>query len=88
VAAGRRTGRLPAPGRAYFRGLAAHPSGRILVTASGDGLARYWDPADLSLIRALKLGAGKLHSVAASPNGTLATAGGDKGLLVVWEVEI
>jgi WD40 repeat protein len=54
---------------------------------SGDGLARYWNPADLSLVRVLQWGVGKLHSVAVSPDGTLAAAGGDEGQVVVWDVE-
>jgi WD40 repeat protein len=88
VSAGRRTSRLPAPGRAYFRGLAVHPSGQLLVTVSGDGQARYYDPADLAPVRTLKWGVGKLHSVALSPDGTLAAAGGDKGQVVVWDVDV
>jgi WD40 repeat protein len=88
TAAARQTGRLPAPGRAYFQGLAVHPSGRLLVTVSGDGQARYWEPADLSPVRTLKWGIGKLHAVAVSADGTLAAAGGDKGQLVVWDVEV
>jgi WD40 repeat protein len=86
--AARQAGRLPAPGRAYFRGLVVHPSGRLLVTVSGDGQARYWEPADLSPIRVLKWGIGKLHAVAVSADGTLAAAGGDKGQVVVWDVEV
>ena len=85
LAAGRRTGRLPAPGRAYLWGLGVHPSGRTVVTVSGDGQARYWDSVDLTLSRALKLGVGRLHCVAISPDGTLAAAGGDKGQVAVWE---
>ncbi len=88
AAAGRQTGRLMAPGRAHFRGLAVHPSGRLLVTVSGDGQARYWEPADLSPVRALKWGIGKLHAVAISADGTLAAAGGDKGHVVVWDMEV
>ena len=88
LAAGRRTGRIPAPGRAYFRGLAIHPSGRVVVTVSGDGKVRYWDAVDLSLVRTLELEAGKLHSVAVSPDGTSAAAGGDKGQVVVWSFDV
>ena len=88
AAAARLSGRLPAPGRAYFRGLAIHPSGRLLVTVSGDGQTRYWEPADLSPVRALKWGIGKLHAVAVSADGALAAAGGDKGQIVVWDVEL
>jgi WD40 repeat protein len=88
VTTGRQTGQLTAPGRAYFQGLAVHPSGRLVITVSGDGQARYWDATDLSPIRALKWGVGKLHSVGVSPDGALAAAGGDKGQVVIWDVEV
>ena len=55
---------------------------------SGDGQARYWDPVDLALVRSIKCQAGKLHSVAISPVGNLAAAGGDKGQVVLWDVEV
>jgi WD40 repeat protein len=83
----RRTHSLPAPGKAYFQGLAVHPAGRFVVTVSGDGQARYWASRDLSPIQALKWGIGKLHSVAISCDGMLAAAGGDKGQVIVWDVE-
>lgn len=85
--AGRRTGRLPAPGRAYFQGVTVHRSGRLVITVAGDGQARYWDAASLSPARAVKWPVGKLHSVAISPDGDRAAAGGDKGRVVVWEME-
>jgi WD40 repeat protein len=88
VAAGRRTGQRPAPGRAYYRGLAVHPSAQVLVTASGDGQARYWRADTLSPAGALKWPVGKLHAVAFSPDGMLAAAGGDKGQVVVWDVDV
>lgn len=88
IVAGRRTGRLPAPGRAYFWGLAIHPSGELIVTVSGDGQARYWDLPDFSPIRSVKWEVGKLYSVAFSPDGALAAAGGDKGKVIVWNVEV
>jgi WD40 repeat protein len=88
LTAARRTRQLPAPGRGYFRGLAVHPSGRVIITVSGDGQARYWDPVDLSPIRVVKCGAGKLHSVAVSRDGTLAVAGGDRGQVALWDIEV
>jgi WD40 repeat protein len=88
VRAGRRTEQRAAPGRAHFRGLAVHPSGKALVTVSGDGQARYWGPDTLSPAGALKWPAGKLHAVAFSPDGMLAAAGGDKGQVVVWDVDV
>jgi WD40 repeat protein len=88
ITAGQCTRRIPAPGRGHFKGLGVHPSGRVVITVSGDGQARYWDPVDLSLIRAVKCGAGKLHSLALSRDGTMAAAGGDAGQVAHWEVEV
>jgi WD40 repeat protein len=88
LAAGRRTGQLSAPGRAYFQGLAMHPSGGLLVTVSGDGQARYWNPVDLSLVRTLKWGVGKLRAVGINQDGTLAAAGGEKGQVIIWDMEV
>jgi len=84
---GRCTGQLPAPKRAYFRGLAVDPSGRIIITVSGDGQARYWHPVDLSPVEALRFAVGGLNSVAVSASGKLAAAGGDKGQVVLWDVK-
>ncbi|MCI0742789.1 MAG: WD40 repeat domain-containing protein [Gemmataceae bacterium] len=88
VKAGRRTHNVPAPGRGHFQGLAVHPTGRVVITVSSDGQARYWDPPSLSLIRAIKCAAGKLHSLALDRDGTMAAAGGDKGQVVLWDVEV
>jgi WD40 repeat protein len=88
VKATRLTHRIFRPGRAYFQGLVAHPFGRAVITVSGDGQVRYWDPADLSLIKTVKWDAGKLHAVTISPDGTLAAAGGEKGKVVLWDVDV
>jgi WD40 repeat protein len=87
VVAKKRVGELAPPGRAYFRGLAVHPSGRFFATVGSDGFTRYWDPGTLEQIQALKSTVGKLHSIGFSPDGLLGAAGGDKGQVVVWEVE-
>jgi WD40 repeat protein len=88
VTARGRVVRVPHPGRASFWGLAVHPSGRLVLTASGDGVVRYWDATTLALVRALRWGIGKLHAVAVSPDGAVAAAGGDKGQVVVWDVDV
>ncbi len=82
-----RSHQIPALGRAYFRAMAVHPAGRVVVTASGDGQIRYWDMTDLSLKRLHKSGIGNLHSVAISSDGTMLAAGGEKGQVVVWDFE-
>jgi WD40 repeat protein len=79
---------IPHPGRAYFRDLAIHPSGQVFVTVAYDGQARIWDIATHKQIRAYRWPISKLHSVAFSPDGTLAVAGGDRGQLVAWDVDL
>jgi WD40 repeat protein len=87
VATGRRVVQVPRPGRANLNGLAVHPSGQFMVTAAGDGQARFWDTRSWRQTRALHWKIGKLHSVAFSPDGMLAAVGGEKGEVVVWDVD-
>lgn len=88
VAAAAHPAKVIAPGRANFRGLAVHPSGRFLATAGGDGVVRLWDAQTLRPGEAYKWGIGKLHSVAFNEDGTLGAAGGAKGKVVVWDVDV
>ncbi len=74
-------------GRAHVTALAVHPSGRFVASVGGDGKVRLWSAADLSPLRTFDWGIGKLHAVAFNQNGTLAAAGGDKGKVVVWDVD-
>ena len=59
--------------------------GRVLV--GSDGKARGWGLSDTTETTATDLGAGKLHSVAFSPEGLWAAAGGDSGKIVVWDMD-
>jgi WD40 repeat protein len=86
-ATGTQVGRMRGPGRAHLNGLAVHPSGRFFVTVAGDGQVRFWDAQTLKQTRALCWQIGKLYSVAFSRDGMLAAAGGDKGQVVVWDVD-
>jgi WD40 repeat protein len=86
--AGRCTQQLPAGARAYFRGLAVHPAGRTLIVVSGDGQVRYLNAVDLSVLRTIKCGIGKLHAVAVSLDGAKVAVGGEKGQLAVWDFVI
>lgn len=83
-----RVGRLTPPGRAYFRAVAVHPSGGWMVTVGYDGAARLWELPSLRPSRVFKWDVGRLHSVAFSPDGQLLAAGGDKGRVVVWDVDV
>lgn len=85
VAAGKRVGRVTPPGRAKFRAVAVHPSGRTLVTVANDGRVRTWDVDTLTETAATDLEVGKLHSVAFDPKGRTGAAGADGGKVVLWD---
>lgn len=71
----------------HFSCLAYHPSGQWLLAGSGDGLVRLYDPATLGVERAYTWPMGKVRSLAVSADGMLAAVGGDKGQVVVWDIE-
>jgi WD40 repeat protein len=70
-----------------FTGLAFHPSGRRLAVSSNDGTVKLYDTANWELAGAFDWGIGRLRSVAFSPDGMLAAAGGDQGQVVLWDVD-
>ena len=75
-------------GRKEFTGLAFHPSGRFLAATSNDATVKLYDTATWKVAHAFNWDIGRLRSVAFSPDGTLAAAGGDKGKIVVWDVDV
>jgi WD40 repeat protein len=78
---------LAKPGRHAFTSLAFHPSGRPLLVGCTDGTARLYDPTSGRELRSFAWPLGKVRSVAFSPDGHLAAAGGDRGQVVVWDVD-
>jgi WD40 repeat protein len=74
--------------RKAFTGLAFHPSGRFLAATSNDATVKLYDTATWSVAQAYTWGIGRLRSVAFSPDGMLAAAGGDSGKVVVWDVDL
>jgi WD40 repeat protein len=70
-----------------FTGLAFHPSGRFLAATSNDATVKFYDTATWKVAEAYDWEIGRLRSVAFSPDGMLAAAGGDKGKIVVWDVD-
>lgn len=73
--------------RKAFSGLAFHPAGRYLAATSNDASVKLYDVATWEVTRTFDWSIGRLRSVAFSPDGTLAAAGGDKGLVVVWDFD-
>jgi len=71
-----------------FTGLAFHPSGRFLAATSNDATVKFYDVATWTVTAAFDWQVGRLRSVAFSPDGMLAAAGGDNGQVVVWDVDL
>jgi WD40 repeat protein len=80
--------KVPSPNKKPVVGLAFHPSGRYLATVSGDTAVRLHDrDANWAVTRTFDWEVRTLKSVAFSPDGTLGAAGGEKGQVVVWDVD-
>ena len=71
-----------------FTGLAFHPSGRYLAATSNDATVKLYDTSTWEVVQTFDWDIGRLRSVAFSPDGMLAAAGGDKGKIVVWDVDL
>jgi WD40 repeat protein len=74
--------------RKKFTGLAFHPSGRYLAATSNDATVKLYDTATWAVAAAYDWRIGRLRSVCFSPDGMRAAAGGDKGQIVVWDVDV
>lgn len=77
------TGRQPA---VWALGWAA--GGEVLMSAGADGFVRFWDAATGAELRSFNWGAGKLYCAAFSPDGLTCAAAGEKGRVVVWDVDV
>ncbi len=73
--------------RTEFTGLAFHPSGRYLAAASNT-MVKMYETSTWEVVRAFAWDIGRPRSVAFSPDGMLAVAGGDKGKIVVWDMDL
>jgi WD40 repeat protein len=74
--------------RKQFTAMAYHPSGRHLFATSNDTTVHVFDTATWERVGRFTWNVGRLKSVAVSPDGTLAAAGGDNGDVVVWDVDV
>jgi WD40 repeat protein len=70
-----------------FHDAAFSPDGRVVVVACGDGSVRFLDAEAWDELRRYDWGIGPVRSVAFSPDGLLCAAGGEKGQVVVWDVD-
>ncbi len=87
AATGAPAGELVHPRRPYVSGMAVHPRGPV-ACARTDGTVTFWNAETREQLRTLDWKAGKLVSVAFSPDGTLGAAGTEDGKVVVWDVDV
>ncbi len=80
-------GELSHPGRPYVTGIAVHPRGPVACVRT-NGTVTLWDAEKREQLRTLDWKAGKLVSVAFSPDGALGAAGTEDGKVIVWDVDI
>jgi WD40 repeat protein len=69
------------------RALGFLPGGELLLTAGLDGTARIWDVETGAERRTFDWGIGKIRVAAVAPDGLTCAAGGDRGQIVVWDVD-
>jgi WD40 repeat protein len=74
--------------RKHFTAAAYHPSGRYLFATSNDTTAHVFETATWERVARFTWKVGRLRSVAVSPDGALAAAGGDSGEVVIWDVDL
>jgi WD40 repeat protein len=74
--------------RQHFTSAAFHPTGRYLFASSNDTTVHVFDTEGWERVARFKWKLGRLRSVAVSPDGLLAAAGGDSGEVLVWDVDL
>jgi WD40 repeat protein len=72
----------------HYRSVAFHPEGRYLLAGNNDTTARLIDTETWEVARQYTWDIGRLSAVAVSPDGALAAAGGEKGRVVVWDLDL
>jgi WD40 repeat protein len=74
--------------RQHFTSAVFHPTGRYLFASSNDTTVHVFDVYGWDRIARFTWKLGRLRSVAVSPDGLLAAAGGDNGEVLVWDVDL
>jgi WD40 repeat protein len=74
--------------RKQFTAMAFHASGRYLFATSNDTTVHVFDAATWERAARFTWKIGQLKAVAVSADGTLAAAGGDRGDIVIWDVDL
>ena len=74
--------------RKQFTGVAFHPHGRYLLTASNDKSVKLWDLTCGQVVRSYDWSAGRMRSVAVAPDGLTAAAGSDENLVVLFDLDL
>lgn len=71
----------------FVRAIGFTPDGRTVMTASSDGTVRFWNADTGAETRVFDWGIGRVYSAAFAPGGLTCAAGGEKGQIVVWDVD-
>jgi WD40 repeat protein len=75
-------------GRKHFTAIAFHPSGKYLAATSNDETVKFYDVATWTVAKVYRWEIGRMRSIAFSRDGMLAAAGGDRGEVVVWDLDL
>jgi len=79
---------VPNEGRKHFTAAVFHPSGEYLAATSNDETVKVYETTTWKVARVYQWEIGRMRSVAFSRDGMLAAAGGDRGDVVVWDVDL
>lgn len=71
----------------FVRAIGFTPDGGTVMTAASDGTVRFWDARTGAPGRVFDWGIGRVYSAAFAPGGLTCAAGGEKGQIVVWDVD-